>query len=46
MAKHEVIATKSNDPKGWYSQNKGLDANKDGKITKSELGECLKNYYA
>lgn len=46
MAKNEVIATKSNDTNGWYSQNKGLDTNKDGKITKSELGERLKNYYA
>lgn len=46
MAKNEVIATKSNDPNGWYSYNKGLDTNKDGKITKSELGERLKNYYA
>lgn len=46
MARNEVIATKTNDSKGWYSQNKGLDTNQDGKITKSELAERLKSYYA
>lgn len=45
-AKQEVLATKANDSKGHYSQNKGLDANKDGKITKTELGNRLKSYYA
>lgn len=45
-ANKEVLATKSNDPKGYYSQNKGLDKNKDGKITKSELADRLRSYYA
>lgn len=46
MAKSEVIATRANDRKGWYSQNAVLDTDKDGKITKTELGELLKSYYA
>ena len=29
-----------------YSQNKGLDKNKDGKITKTELSNRLKQYMA
>ena len=45
-AGREILATKTNDPNGYYSSNKGLDANKDGKITKSDLATRLKNYYA
>ena len=45
-AGREILATKANDPNGYYSSNKGLDADKDGKITKSDLATRLKNYYA
>ncbi len=45
-ANQEVLAKKDNDSKGYYAQNKGLDKNKDGKITKSELATRLQSYYA
>ncbi len=46
FAKKEVLATRGNDPNKYYSQNKSLDSNKDGKITKTELADRLKSYYA
>lgn len=45
-AGREILATKTNDPNGYYSSNKGLDTNKDDKITKSDLATRLKSYYA
>ena len=42
-AKNEVLTTKNDK---YYAPNKGLDKNKDGKITKSELDSRLKGYYA
>ena len=42
-AKREVLSTRNDK---YYSANKGLDANKDGKITKTELANRLKSYYA
>ena len=42
-AKREVLSTRDDK---YYSANKGLDANKDGQITKTELANRLKSYYA
>lgn len=42
-AKREVLSTQNDK---YYSANKGLDVNKDGKITKTELANRLKGYYA
>lgn len=42
---NEVLCSSSNDPNGYYSVNSGLDANKDGQITKTELGERVTNKY-
>lgn len=39
-ATREVLCTQG---ENYYSQNKGLDLNKDGKITKSELDQRIKN---
>ncbi len=40
-ANREVLTTKG---EAYYSANKGLDKNKDGKITKSELGSRVISY--
>ena len=42
-ANKEVLASKGDK---YYASNKGLDTNKDGKITKADLANRLKNYYA
>lgn len=39
-AKQSVVASAGD---GYYAANKGLDANKDGKITKDELGQRVIN---
>ena len=41
-ANKEVLASKGDK---YYAGNKGLDTNKDGKITKADLANRLKNYY-
>lgn len=41
-AKREVLTAQG---EVYYSANKGLDANKDGKITKSELDSRVKRFY-
>lgn len=42
-AKNDVLSTKNDK---YYAANKGLDANKDGKITKNELANRVQSYYA
>ncbi len=42
-AKQEVLSTKNDK---YYAPNKGLDKNKDGSITKTELANRLQSYYA
>ena len=37
VSKKEFLAEKNNDPKGYYSQNKVFDKNKDEKIKKTEM---------
>lgn len=46
VAKKDVLAEASNDPKEYYSKNKIFDRNKDGKITKSEMAEQVKVHRA
>ena len=41
-AKNEVLTSSG---EGYYSANRGLDSNKDGKITVSELGARVKSKY-
>lgn len=44
-ANRDVLASK-NESNMYYSANKGLDINKDGKITKDELGKRVQNFMA
>lgn len=41
-AKRDVLTVSG---ESYYNSNPGLDANKDGKITKAELGQRIKNKY-
>ena len=40
-AKRDVLADRDNDPNGYYSSNKGVDIDGDGKITKADLAKRI-----